>query len=196
MLARAAAAAKPGKWVAIPLHDGIEHTGYSGIRANYPTNAGYGSRPVAGMIADTLEVERSSLASEPTPAVVAQYIALHDPADTIRRYERDLATLNRHWDNHGSCEACWTVTPTYTEGARHPCPEILGLVSVFPEVAAAADHTAAPEATEPDRPWPVCVCPDCIRCGCSEPWKHHTSPDETTRVWRNPMFDGPVSDVD
>jgi hypothetical protein len=26
--------------------------------------------------------------------------------------------------------------------------------------------------------WPVCVCEDCIRCGCNQPWYHHDSPEQ------------------
>jgi hypothetical protein len=30
--------------------------------------------------------------------------------------------------------------------------------------------------------WPVCVCKDCIRCGCNQPWRHHARRDECERI--------------
>jgi len=37
----------------------------------------------------------------------------------------------------------------------------------------------APVAT-PDTVWPVCVCPDCIRCGCNQSKDHHGDPADCT----------------
>lgn len=30
--------------------------------------------------------------------------------------------------------------------------------------------------------WPVCVCPDCTRCGCGQAWRHHANTTEVERL--------------
>lgn len=128
------AAAKPGKWIALPLHDGTAHTGYSGVRTEEPTPTGRRSSPVAAMMADTLGVQRSSLANTPEPAAVARYVALHDPSDEIRRYERDLKVLDRHRvevNPDGSPNPWCTCGSDYYD----TCDEITDLAGVYPEVS-------------------------------------------------------------
>lgn len=55
------------------------------------------------------------------------HIALHDPADAIRRYLGELEVLERHAPmSGGSCEQCWHGTP---DDSTWPCPEIRSLAS-------------------------------------------------------------------
>lgn len=127
-IARAAAAAKPAPWVALALHDGWEHTGYSGVRTDETTPTGRRSSPVATLMADTLEVERSSLASEPTPAAVAQFVALHDPADAIRRYTHALWILDQHqWVAPGVKCDCRDAMCSHGGHIVWPCDDIVRL---------------------------------------------------------------------
>jgi hypothetical protein len=76
-------------------------------------------------------------------AAAAAHIALHDPADAIRRYERDLRVLERHTHRSsttsnavdgvgqphpGVCNWC-------EPGRRHwPCVDIRDLLDAYPEV--------------------------------------------------------------
>lgn len=58
---------------------------------------------------------------------VVEHIALHDPADAIRRYLGELEVLQRHAPmSGGSCEQCWHGTP---DDSTWPCPEIRSLAS-------------------------------------------------------------------
>src|SRR5687768_7935804 len=41
-------------------------------------------------------------------------------------------------------------------------------------------HRVAREMREWLDSWPVCVCPDCIRCGCNQPWDHHANMEQVT----------------
>jgi hypothetical protein len=60
----------------------------------------------------------------------AEYIALHDPADAIRRYERDLRVLERHRpaaDEPGLCAWCFAGD----DYLPYPCPEIRDLALAY-----------------------------------------------------------------
>lgn len=88
---------------------------------------------------------------------VADHIALHDPADAIRRYERDLKVLERHgiiWRDIGwlerdgdeideafaelpVCERCVRKHASFRTRAEVPegaCADVLDLLDVYPEV--------------------------------------------------------------
>lgn len=87
----------------------------------------------------------------------AEHIALHDPADSIRRYERDLKVLERHYiiwrdiswlerDGTEICEesaelpVCGKCVPKHSsfssraEVPEGPCADVLDLLDVYPEV--------------------------------------------------------------
>ena len=60
-------------------------------------------------------------------APLRDFVALHDPADAIRRYLGELEVLERHAPmSGGSCEQCWHGTP---DDSTWPCPEIRSLAS-------------------------------------------------------------------
>lgn len=62
-----------------------------------------------------------------------RYIALHDPADAIRRYQRDLQVLERHTNStYGGCDVC-TSPSGFSED--WPCVEIDDLATVYPEAS-------------------------------------------------------------
>lgn len=87
--AEAAARVKPGKWTATPTHDGIEWEGHSHVFAveHYETEEVEGTRTrgVAHLIADSLDIKRSSFADPaPAPAIAAAHIAAWDPAHSLR----------------------------------------------------------------------------------------------------------------
>jgi hypothetical protein len=71
-------------------------------------------------------------------ALDADHIALHGPADAIRRYERDL----RVWQRHAICTGCEMRVSGCASGeawchwCAHPAPcmEIRDLLDVYPEV--------------------------------------------------------------
>lgn len=96
-VARAANAAKPGDWVAVTTHDGSSYDGLSRVIAVQMTADRTISRHVADGISDVPEPVRAGFEDiEPEAADVAEHIALHDPADAIRRYEGELEVLERH----------------------------------------------------------------------------------------------------
>ncbi len=129
-VARAADAAKPGPWRAIATHDGLGWTGFSRIVAEETTpDGGKTSRFVADKIYDSLEVQESSFADpEPAPAVVAVFAALHDPADSIRRYERALRVLERHVPDAEVWCSCGKRMCGCGEHVSWPCDEIADMV--------------------------------------------------------------------
>lgn len=62
---------------------------------------------------------------------VAAHIVLHDPADAIRRYERDLRVLQRHTPvgrTRGWCYYCYDAE---TGDAPWPCPEITDMATAY-----------------------------------------------------------------
>ena len=66
-----------------------------------------------------------------------RYIALHDPADAIRRYERDLKVLERHKTIEiGSQIRCYYEWANDDSGSEawETCDEIRNLLDVYPEV--------------------------------------------------------------
>lgn len=111
-IARAAAVLKPGVWIALTTHDGLEFTGHSHVRAEETTPEKSTSRPVAYNIADQLTLTRTAFNAkpEPTPAKVASHIAAHGPAWAIRQHEAALRVLNRHqaifMNPPAACQEC------------------------------------------------------------------------------------------
>jgi uncharacterized protein DUF6221 len=62
----------------------------------------------------------------------AAHIALHDPADAIRRYAGELEVLERHTelpDSWGSCATCLVEDARGSSMVAWPCPEIRSLAS-------------------------------------------------------------------
>jgi hypothetical protein len=61
------------------------------------------------------------------PDAVAEHIAAHDPAMTLRRLAEDRDVLARHgthfWD--GKCDTCYV--PHHGRFADWPCPEVRSL---------------------------------------------------------------------
>lgn len=110
-VARAATKAKPGLWLAYPTHDGQQWTGHSHVRAKEETAEKSISRPVAYLIADSLDLQPSAFGGDPPPpAATAEHIAMAAPADAERRYSAALRVLNRHRpfdaDGQSACTAC------------------------------------------------------------------------------------------
>lgn len=106
-VARAANAAKPGYWAAVTTHDGSGYDGLSRVIAVQMTADRTISRHVADGISDVPEPVRAGFEDiEPEAADVAEHIALHDPADAIRRYEGELQVLKRHQPTGEALPAC------------------------------------------------------------------------------------------
>ncbi len=62
---------------------------------------------------------------------VREHIALHDPADSIRRYERDLTVLRRHSPTgrtRGWCDHCYDGE---TGDVPYPCVEVRDVVAEY-----------------------------------------------------------------
>lgn len=96
--------AKPGVWVASRTHDGVVWTNRSHVYSEHRHEGGYGSRGVAHLIIDDLADNtwptRPVGEDPPQPAVVAEYIAAHGPADALRRYAAARRVLDRHQPEH------------------------------------------------------------------------------------------------
>lgn len=65
----------------------------------------------------------------------AEFIALHDPADAIRRYEYALKVLDRHATDQGRCDYCASLCHSRSglgcddPDAPAPCLEITDLAA-------------------------------------------------------------------
>lgn len=130
--ARAAGAARPGEWRAVSTHDGLEYDGYSRVLAEETTATGLICRGVAHQIVDSLTLVRLCLTCDPpTPAAVSVHIALHDPPDAIRRYERDLKIVERHRPMAGDHRWCRWCTDSIE--VPSPCDVINMAADVYPE---------------------------------------------------------------
>jgi len=111
-------AATPGPWTARPYVYGPVEEGW-GSPSNFEIVA------LSGTVVHHYPHEGGGIYGDADAA----HIALHDPADALRRYAGELEVLERHWQNGGACEACWRVTSDATEGVPWLCPEIRSLGS-------------------------------------------------------------------
>jgi hypothetical protein len=60
----------------------------------------------------------------------AAFIALHDPADAIRRYTGELEVLERHLPAADQPDQCrWCYSDAHDDYQLYPCPEIRSLAS-------------------------------------------------------------------
>lgn len=118
-----AGAATPGEWRA--NHYGVESEVWS------PELHRVVGRPTFEVLQSYVTSGRNTHASAD-----AAHIALHDPADAIRRYAGELEVLERHVPNEDrECRTClYCSGSTYQDDpiAKRedwPCPEILSLAS-------------------------------------------------------------------
>jgi hypothetical protein len=67
-----------------------------------------------------------------------QFFRIHDPADAIRRYERDLRVWERHAPIGGVGGVRWCADFDKLTGAEYgldwPCDDYTDLLDVYPEV--------------------------------------------------------------
>lgn len=110
-------AATPGPWRA--NHYGIESEVWS------PELHRVVGRPTLEVLQSYVTSGRNTYANAD-----ASHIALHDPADALRRYAGELEVLERHFPAADQPDQCrWCYAGGQDEYLPWPCPEIRSLAS-------------------------------------------------------------------